>query len=39
MELLKELSKDHLVVMVTHNKEYADKYSDRIIELKDGRII
>ena len=38
MELLKELSKDHLVVMVTHNKEYADKYSDRIIELKDGKI-
>ena len=38
MELLKELSKDHLVVMVTHNKEYADKYSDRIIELKDGKV-
>ena len=39
MELLKKLSKDHLVVMVTHNKEYADKYSDRIIELSDGKII
>ena len=39
MELLKKLSKNHLVVMVSHNKEYAETYSDRIIELKDGRII
>ena len=39
MELLKELSKNHLVVMVSHNKEYAETYSDRIIELKDGRIV
>lgn len=39
MELLKEASKDHLVVMVTHNNEYASKYADRIIELKDGQII
>lgn len=39
MELLKELSKDHLVVMVTHNNEYASKYADRVVELKDGRII
>ena len=39
MELLKKLSKDHLVVMVSHNKEYAQTYSDRIIELKDGQII
>lgn len=38
MEILKKLSKDHLVVMVTHNHEYASKYSDRIIELKDGKI-
>ena len=39
MELLKELSKDHLVVMVTHNNDYASKYADRVIELKDGQII
>ena len=39
METLKRLSENHLVVMVTHNRDYADKYSDRIIELKDGKII
>ncbi len=39
MELLKKLSKDHLVVMVTHNNNYASKYADRIIELQDGKII
>lgn len=39
MELLKKLSNDHLVVMVSHNKEYANAYSDRIIELSDGKII
>ena len=39
MELLKELSTDHLVVMVTHNNEYASKYADRVIELKDGQVI
>ena len=39
MKLLKEASKDHLVVMVTHNNEYASKYADRVIELKDGKII
>ena len=39
MELLKDASKDHLVVMVTHNNEYASKYADRVIELKDGRVI
>ena len=39
MELLKELSKNHLVVMVTHNNEYASKFADRVIELKDGKII
>ena len=38
METLKRLSENHLVVMVTHNRDYADKYSDRIIELKDGKI-
>lgn len=39
MDLLKELSKDHLVVMVTHNNNYASKYADRIIELKDGEVV
>ena len=38
MEILKRLSKDHLVIMVTHNREYANEYSDRIIELEDGKI-
>jgi putative ABC transport system permease protein len=39
MDLLKELSKDHLVIMVTHNEDLASKYADRIINLKDGRLI
>lgn len=39
MKLLKEVSKDKLVIMVTHNKELAKKYSTRIIELKDGKIL
>ena len=39
MDLLKEVAKDKLVIMVTHNKELANKYSTRIVELKDGKII
>ena len=39
MELLKEVSKDRLVVMVTHNPELAEIYSDRIVRVKDGHII
>lgn len=39
MDLLKEISKNKLVVMVTHNSLIAEKYSDRIVELKDGYII
>ena len=39
MELLKEVAEDRLVIMVTHNSEIANKYSTRIIELKDGQII
>ena len=39
MELIKEISKDKLVIMVTHNKELADNYANRIIELKDGRLV
>ncbi len=38
MELLKELSNDRLVIMVTHSKELAEKYADRILRLKDGKI-
>ena len=38
MELLKNISKNKLVIMVTHNPELAEKYSNRIITLKDGRI-
>ena len=39
MDLLKEVSKDRLVIMVTHNRELAEQYSDRIIEFKDGLVI
>ena len=38
MELLKEVAKDRLVVMVTHNPELAKEYATRIVELKDGTI-
>ncbi len=38
MDLLKEIAKDRLVIMVTHNPELAHKYSTRIIELRDGVI-
>ena len=38
MNLLKEISKDKLVIMVTHNPELADEYSTRIIRLVDGKI-
>ena len=36
MEILKEVAKDRLVIMVTHNPDLADKYSTRIIRLLDG---
>ena len=39
MELLKEVAKDRLVIMVTHNPEIAERYSTRIVKLKDGKII
>lgn len=39
MELLKEIAKDKLVVMVTHNPELAEKYSTRIVKLLDGHIV
>lgn len=38
MELLKEISKEKLVIMVTHNVTLANKYSDRVIALNDGVI-
>ncbi|MGN1094001.1 MAG: ABC transporter ATP-binding protein, partial [Candidatus Neoclostridium sp.] len=38
MELIKEISKDCLVIMVTHNPELAEKYSTRIIRLLDGEV-
>ncbi len=38
MDLLKEVSKDRLVIMVTHNPDLANQYANRIIRLKDGKI-
>ena len=38
MDLLKELSKEHLIIIVTHNDLLAEEYADRIIKLKDGKI-
>ncbi len=39
MDLIKELSRDRLVIMVTHNPELAEQYADRIIRFQDGKII
>ncbi len=39
MDLIKEVAKDKLVIMVTHNPELADQYADRIIRFSDGKII
>lgn len=39
MELIKEIAKDKLVIMVTHNPDLAKDYANRIIELKDGEIV
>lgn len=38
MELIKEISSERLVIMVTHNPELAEKYSSRIVRLLDGRV-
>lgn len=38
MELIKEIAKDKLVIMVTHNKELADTYASRIVEFRDGEL-
>ena len=39
MEILRELAQDHLVIMVTHNPELAERYSTRIVRMLDGRVI
>lgn len=39
MELISEIAKDKLVIMVTHNPELAKSYANRIIELKDGTVV
>ena len=39
MELIKDIAKDKLVIMVTHNPELAKEYSDRIVEFRDGSVI
>lgn len=39
MELLKEVARDRLVVMVTHNPDLAEQYATRIVRLKDGSVI
>lgn len=39
LDTLKKLSKDKLVIIVSHDREFAEYYGDRIIELKDGKII
>ena len=39
MDLIAEISKEKLVIMVTHNPEIAQEYSTRIVKLKDGRIL
>ena len=39
MELLKEVASDRLVIMVTHNPELAEEYANRIVRVRDGKII
>ncbi|MCM1437589.1 MAG: ABC transporter ATP-binding protein/permease [Roseburia sp.] len=39
MELLKEISRDRLIIMVTHNPELAEQYSTRIVKLLDGEVV
>jgi len=39
MNLLSEIAKDRLVIMVTHNRELAEEYANRVIHLKDGHIV
>lgn len=37
--LLKDLSKEKLVIIVSHDREFAEKFADRIIELADGKVV
>ena len=39
MDLLKSISKDKLVILVTHNRELAERYADRIVEMRDGHVV
>ena len=39
MDLIKEVAKDKLVIMVTHNPDIAEKYADRIVRFQDGKIV
>lgn len=39
LDTLKKLSKDKLVLVVSHDREFAEQYADRIIELKDGKVL
>ena len=39
MEILKNISKDKLIIMVTHNPELAEKYSSRVIKVLDGKVL
>ncbi|MBR4940396.1 MAG: ABC transporter ATP-binding protein/permease [Clostridia bacterium] len=39
LETLKKLSREKLVIVVSHDRDFAEKYADRIIELSDGRVI
>ena len=39
MDLLKEIAREKLVIMVTHNPELADQYATRIVRLKDGQVV
>ena len=39
MDLIKEIAKDKLVIMVTHNPQLANTYADRIVEFQDGKVI
>ena len=39
MDLLREISKDKLIIMVTHNPELADTYANRIVKLVDGKVV
>ncbi len=38
-DVLKNLSKDRLVIIVSHDREFSEKYADRIIEIKDGQVL